>query len=339
MADKRALLHIGTHKTGTTSIQRFLLNNANALARAGLYVPRSGRPFNEDGSLNPAHQEIPWGLMEHKTAPLEATLEECDRAGAPTIVISSEELHLLHDRPQVLAELRTTLQAFGYEPSLLVYVREQAGYLESIYSEIMKGVRIARFSEIVRRALAEASVEVHPLFPVPLHYSELIGHFATAFAGERLIVRPFDSRREPDYLVNDFLESAARVHGPLDREGLDTTVAHENARLTLGEIVVQLHWFATQIHGDVPDPITAVRLAGTTQHDPALGEPFRALLREERLTILNRFSEDNATVERETGITIPGSRADELAPAEDPRWARASRQRAILDSVLDVWFA
>ena len=46
----KTIIHIGQHKTGTTSIQKFLQDNRTALAKKGLYVPSSIAGYN-----NPSH--------------------------------------------------------------------------------------------------------------------------------------------------------------------------------------------------------------------------------------------------------------------------------------------
>lgn len=46
----KTIIHIGQHKTGTTSIQNFLQDNKNALVKNGLYVPLSIA-----GHDNPSH--------------------------------------------------------------------------------------------------------------------------------------------------------------------------------------------------------------------------------------------------------------------------------------------
>jgi hypothetical protein len=40
---KTAFVHVGTHKTGTTSIQSMLAANAKTLRGAGVFVPLAGR--------------------------------------------------------------------------------------------------------------------------------------------------------------------------------------------------------------------------------------------------------------------------------------------------------
>lgn len=46
----KTIIHIGQHKTGTTSIQKFLQDNRTTLAKKGLYVP-----FSIAGYNNPSH--------------------------------------------------------------------------------------------------------------------------------------------------------------------------------------------------------------------------------------------------------------------------------------------
>lgn len=329
---KRAILHVGTHKTGTTSIQSFLSQNAAMLERYGVYVPSSGKHDLGNGTQTPGHQNIPWGLIAGKDSALVEVLDECTRTTAPCIVISSEELELLHDRPQLLERLRDRLTDAGYDVTVIVYFREQAGYLESMYSEMMKRVRFMRFTEFFEGALRDGAVAVHPQYPVTLRYATFLANWTSVFGRGSIVARPYDASSSAA-LIPDFLqtlrhpESIAPRHEPL-----------ENRRMTLGQLVVQLHWFATQLRGAVADPIAAINYAGTTQHDPILGQPFSALGYDDRVRIVERFAEENARAEREARIRIPGTHTEDLQPSDDPRWAVATRQRAVVDAVTDFWF-
>ena len=53
----RLFVHVGTHKTGTTSIQVFLRGHAAALRRQGLYVPTTGTIDPQSG-----HHNLAWEL-------------------------------------------------------------------------------------------------------------------------------------------------------------------------------------------------------------------------------------------------------------------------------------
>jgi hypothetical protein len=302
------------------------------LERHGLYVPSSGRHALGNGTQTPGHQCIPWGLIEGDDSALVEVLEECAGSHASRILISSEELELLHDRPHLLQRLRDRLHGAGYDVTAIVYFREQAGYLESMYSEMMKRVRFMRFSEFLESALRDGVVAVHPQYPVTLRYATFLANWTNVFGEGTIAAHPYDARL-PDVLIRDFLLT---VGIELQPEHVEARM--ENRRMTLGQVVVQLHWFATQLRGEAADPIAAVNYAGTTQHDPILGEPFSALTYDDRVRIVERFAQENTRVERKAGICIPGTRLEDLRSRDDPRWALAARQRTIVDAVTDFWF-
>jgi hypothetical protein len=56
---KTLFVHIGTHKTGTTSIQAYLSKHAALLLRRGLYVPAIGSVWEHSG-----HHNVAWGLRD-----------------------------------------------------------------------------------------------------------------------------------------------------------------------------------------------------------------------------------------------------------------------------------
>ena len=58
----KTIIHIGQHKTGTTSIQRFLRDNKESLKKSGLYVPTLVA-----GYTNPSHFILNvYALDEHR---------------------------------------------------------------------------------------------------------------------------------------------------------------------------------------------------------------------------------------------------------------------------------
>lgn len=59
---KTVYLHIGTHRTGSTSIQRFLANGEEALADRGVIYPKTGRPDTE-WSNRYGHHLLHWSLV------------------------------------------------------------------------------------------------------------------------------------------------------------------------------------------------------------------------------------------------------------------------------------
>src|SRR5918997_3927143 len=133
---ERVVLHLGLHKTGTTSIQAALVDAFEDLIERGVLYPRAGRS-------GPGHALLPEEI-EYTDGPVTevpthvAILEEVRRSRPNTVLISAEDLNRA-DRPRLLEWAR----AFCHELSpahvdLLVYVRPQWEFIEAIYAERTK---------------------------------------------------------------------------------------------------------------------------------------------------------------------------------------------------------
>lgn len=134
----RIYVHIGTHKTGTTSIQTFLRKQSDALRDSGLYVPRTGML---EGF--PGHHNIGWDLradprFDPRLGTFDDLLRELDRASAPAAILSSEDLEYLVDQPALLARFERDLVRAGHEPQYIAYVRRPDAYARSLYHELCK---------------------------------------------------------------------------------------------------------------------------------------------------------------------------------------------------------
>jgi len=129
-------LHIGTEKTGTTSIQEFLRINRTALNAIGSYVPLSLGPSN--------HQWLPFSFSQDLTvdsffrmhdikteeqrlkAQADKKLELRDeilRSQFDSWIISSEHLQSCLAQKNELVELRGELSKYFSDIKILVYLR------------------------------------------------------------------------------------------------------------------------------------------------------------------------------------------------------------------------
>ena len=144
---RRCILHIGTEKTGTTSLQRSLALNREALMAQGVFVPASLAPPDPEGAIN--HSDLAalaladWrlddplrlargitdapSLARFRAQAAAALASEC--ATVPpfcdTILLSSEHCHsriqLLHE----VAALHGFLAPWVERFTVLVYLRPQ----------------------------------------------------------------------------------------------------------------------------------------------------------------------------------------------------------------------
>lgn len=129
---KKIYLHIGRHKTGTSSIQNFIAIHPESLSDHALYYPRAGL-------LGIAHHEFAQVLSFQNTqtdelkqaavnSDLITTLKaEIDSQDAD-VLISSEGLQ--NSNPTLVAQVFA-----GYEIKTLVYIRNQIDYLASAYAQ------------------------------------------------------------------------------------------------------------------------------------------------------------------------------------------------------------
>lgn len=152
-------IHIGVHKTGSTSIQHSLARHRDKLRAHGVCVPRSAAwspsvaahhhlafEINKSPAFDPSH-----GGMKDLLAELRA--ETSDK-----ILLSSEDLAFCVKHPARLRKLRDPLVALGFEIVWIVYFRTFPDWAESAYTELAKSLNVrTNFEEWVRsnpRALA-----------------------------------------------------------------------------------------------------------------------------------------------------------------------------------------
>lgn len=143
------ILHIGTEKTGTTSIQALMGSNTQALRRQGLHYPAafgSGGQRDiatcvmDDGLIDDARQALgistPDHIARHRAAVAGklARITEKFSARFPTLLLSSEHFHSRLNTPQAVARLKDLLAPHCRDFRVLVFLRPQHELAVSIYS-------------------------------------------------------------------------------------------------------------------------------------------------------------------------------------------------------------
>jgi glycosyltransferase involved in cell wall biosynthesis len=198
-ARKRLILHVGTGKTGSTSLQWFLDTHREALRRRGVLYPKEHRygyahyPVawyvrGETYRIPPAATEV-YPNHANLAAQIRAFVEALARVPEPTIVLSSEGL--AYAPPQVA---RALLREFDVR--IVIYLRRQDVWIESLYNQVVKmsGLRrdLASFMRVQRRKL---------------DYEALVDGWARAFGDAAITVIPFESASFPLGLERGFLEA------------------------------------------------------------------------------------------------------------------------------------
>ncbi|SHE67201.1 hypothetical protein SAMN05444273_102224 [Litoreibacter ascidiaceicola] len=172
-------LHIGSPKTGTTSLQNFLNDNANTLRDTGRLN------FMSTGRAHIAHNQLAASARTgNATKLMEDMLRESDAMPDITHVASSEMLFNLHTARKLSSAAPVE---FKQRAKVICYIRRQDSYLEALYKQLLKNSRIppdrqAFLDDAKRR----------------LHYLNTFNTYADMFGEENIIVRPFG----PKWLVD-----------------------------------------------------------------------------------------------------------------------------------------
>jgi hypothetical protein len=135
---KRLVVHIGMHKTGTTSIQYMLHENMRALLDQGVFYPMAGRHH----LAHVQHAMLAAGLLNSKlegdfalTAVPDVELvlnsirQEAEIADVPTIILSAEDMWAAPaDRVAMLAKI---FPDYDIEP--VMYIRALPDWMEALH--------------------------------------------------------------------------------------------------------------------------------------------------------------------------------------------------------------
>ena len=193
-------LHIGTCKTGTTSIQNFLLENKKELSSQGILYPDAMRGKNTNNHIlfylfgyeeNLISKELAWSQNINRDNPsqllsmeLEKLKSELENDNSKNCIISCEQLSSnLSDLDRVQKIKSITDKLFD-AVEILVYIRRPIEYY---------------ISNISTRLLAG---DVNPT-KKPLSNRTIIELWSNTFGKEKIKVKVFD---ENEFFENDLIK-------------------------------------------------------------------------------------------------------------------------------------
>ena len=152
-------LHIGTEKTGSTSIQNACMSNRGILAAAGVLYPQApllGSVQAHPGLVHFAatagdeirlpqirsrSAEAPWDIESFRSGFLDKLAREIEDSRCTTILMSSEHLYSRLSQPASVEKLVASLRTIAAEVKVIAYLRPQYQLLPSLYSTQVKGGR------------------------------------------------------------------------------------------------------------------------------------------------------------------------------------------------------
>ncbi len=187
-------LHFGTHKTGSTSIQNFLIKNRSQLFKDDIFYPTFRINHNDKSVYSGLkHHQFGWYLSGNKSFSFEKRdidiFVKSINDSKKSVIVSTEVLMESFNNNN-LDKLRKYFPKKNIKP--IVYLRRQDLFKESWYSEL------------VTNSNEKRNINDHDFYN--LKYSELLDRLSDLFGRNNLIVRIFDFDKFIDRnLYYDFL--------------------------------------------------------------------------------------------------------------------------------------
>jgi hypothetical protein len=224
----RLILHIGTHKTGTTAVQRFLVANRPVLTQHGIhYASPAATPDS-----NVVANAIATGDTTSARAFFEQHIDAARRDGAHTVVVSAENFYSMtvvaaalagrlpedaaSQEPALVGRLQSVLPAEITSTQVVCYFRRPDRLAESLYNQRIK---YENFDETFDRYLQL----VGPMFA----YHQIATAWADVFGADSCTFRIYESVTGDVRLA--FLRD---ILGVTDTQAFVQEAARDNERLS-----------------------------------------------------------------------------------------------------------
>jgi hypothetical protein len=272
-------IHIGMPKTGTTFLQRALRQKSQELRAAGVVYPDPLIWMGVSSEASSTHHFLAhaiqgrrrrytpsadFSLLADYVAALKAEIAE----GGGTGIVSSEDLAGFK-----APEIRKLREHFPENTKILVYLRRQDAWFDSLYGQFLK---------VGRKTTVEQMVEDESR---RLDYAGFLGPWAQAFGTENIAVRVYEGLQGTD-LWRDLLLGLDRP----EAAALSPDFERANESLSF-ELTMFLK--ALNIYGEQTD--MRRMFEGLSRHFP--NRPgLKYLTAEQAQALLERHAEGNRAV-------------------------------------------
>jgi len=208
MKNKRVILHIGTPKTGSTSIQESLGNTREVLLEHDIHYPGI-KPYNHIFNFIPIFLDDPYisFVFKLQLKPTEDKFAKVQRyrktwekeilsCAKGNFIISAEDFTLPYFTKDAVRRLKKFVDLYFEEVTIIVYVRHYDQWISSQIQEAIKNGMRAGLGELVENLMK---------CPPRMSYKKILQKWIRVFGQENLVVRPFDTKAfYNDRLLDDF---------------------------------------------------------------------------------------------------------------------------------------
>ena len=196
--DRKLYIHIGPHKTGTTTIQFNLNANQQLLTSKGILVPKAGRLQLK----NPASHHLAWEIRQDrrfnkaKGTWSDLLAELNDQPDIKKVIVSSEEFEFL--KLDQIEELHRITRQF--DVYIVMYLRRQDQALQSIWTELIK----SPYKPKHFNSFYDWLIQVNYYTPI-IDYPQRIEDWGNIFGVKNLLIGNLNYQLYKNSLFDDFL--------------------------------------------------------------------------------------------------------------------------------------
>lgn len=288
----RCWLHIGTGKTGTTTLQHYLARNRNILLAQGFLYPRAPGSRNhhaltafalDDNKLDETRKRLNL-LNAERLATFRRELPnaveaEMARGNCSNLILSNEVLSARVGTQTEVARIKSLCDRLAASTKVIVYLRNQVDFMVGIYTTSLAGGNTRDFEHAWMMRIAD--------------YHAMLARWSAVFGRENIIVRRYerDSLSDGDARV-DFAQLLA-----LDASRL--VVTRDLNQSLDAESIAFLRAFNHRVPGALAPRIAPVRSAIVAVLGKRRGGTRFTIPRTLAIRIEDSFKESNAQVARE----------------------------------------
>ncbi len=339
VSQRTCILHIGTHKTGSTALQLFLNENREALESTGLHLLRAGR----EGEMNWGNHHLAWELLSNDDGPVQRALrDELNSLEERVALITAEDLALLPQRPAALTALCNTIRAAGFEPKVITYLRAQGTLAESMYGQrVHSDQAIRRIAPYIDEILTTGQYRLENGGVLEYDYARLLSNIESVTGRESVFAKAYRTDGNLSQIFYDFLETLALAAPALDltKPKLSVSYAVANLRLRFVQILATAYMHIFPGVSVPEEPTEFLRRFAPTVDEQVAVAPFQLFSRDEHLAFIRAFAESNLRVERSFATRLQFASADEVPEAKDAQWEITRLQRETYDRCVDDWLS
>ena len=279
-------IHPGLPKTGTTAIQKFLRDNAEALNRKGVAYPLFPRKFK--GVHLERNGHFFSGFVtdtDFKNACLQEIIQLAEHFDK--IILTDEELwSSACNQPEFWMGLKATLNSHDIDLKMIVYLRRQDAFMASLWAQKIKGVKL-RYCTF-KLYLEEESYDVD--------YYDYLERIAAVIGRDHIIVRPYEFSQfkgKDSSIVSDFLMA-------LDIDYDDSLVfKNERHNISLGGNVLEVKRHMNRVEAFRPKAHRTLKYYTAIQEEWMKKKKYHdcsTFLGNHRANYMKQFEEGNRRV-------------------------------------------